>query len=183
MKVTLKDVRLAFPALFEAKTINGEGDPRFSAVLLFDKGSDNYNAVMSAMKAVAEDKWEEKMEANWKAIKAKNAFCLHDGAEKPEYEGFEGKFFVSAHNKARPKVVDRNRQELVQADGKPYAGCYVNAVIDIWAQDNKYGKRINASLSGIQFVRDGDAFAGGGVASADDFDDLSVDDSGADDFM
>ncbi|MWN55950.1 ssDNA-binding protein, partial [Escherichia coli] len=53
------------------------------------------------------------------------------------------------------------------------AGCYVNAVIDIWAQDNNFGKRINASLGGVQFLRDGDAFAGGGVASADDFDDIS----------
>ncbi|EOA7521129.1 ssDNA-binding protein, partial [Escherichia coli] len=35
------------------------------------------------------------------------------------------------------------------------------------------GKRINASLGGVQFLRDGDAFAGGGVASADDFDDIS----------
>ena len=32
MKLKLNNVRLAFPALFEAKTVNGEGDPRFSAV-------------------------------------------------------------------------------------------------------------------------------------------------------
>lgn len=39
--------------------------------------------------------------------------------------------------------------------------------------DNNFGKRINASLGGVQFYRDGDAFAGGGVASEDDFDDVS----------
>ncbi len=32
MKLKLNNVRLAFPSLFEAKTVNGEGDPRFSAV-------------------------------------------------------------------------------------------------------------------------------------------------------
>ena len=31
MKIRLNNVRLAFPALFEAKTVNGEGDPAFSA--------------------------------------------------------------------------------------------------------------------------------------------------------
>ena len=36
MKLKLQNVRLAFPALFEAKTVNGEGDPRFSAVFLLD---------------------------------------------------------------------------------------------------------------------------------------------------
>ena len=34
MKLKLNNVRLAFPALFEAKTVSGEGDPRFSAVFL-----------------------------------------------------------------------------------------------------------------------------------------------------
>ncbi len=75
--------------------------------------------------------------------------------------------------KPRPTVIDRDRTALIQADGRPYAGCYVNAVVDIWAQDNNFGKRINASLSGVQFLRDGDAFAGGGVAAPDDFDDIS----------
>ena len=34
MKIRLNNVRLAFPALFEAKTVNGEGDPAFSASFL-----------------------------------------------------------------------------------------------------------------------------------------------------
>ncbi|EAA6845047.1 DUF2815 domain-containing protein, partial [Salmonella enterica subsp. enterica] len=36
-----------------------------------------------------------------------------------------------------------------------------------------FGKRVNASLSGVQFLRDGDAFTGGQPASADEFDDIS----------
>uniref|UniRef100_T1HEF4 Uncharacterized protein n=2 Tax=cellular organisms TaxID=131567 RepID=T1HEF4_RHOPR len=39
--------------------------------------------------------------------------------------------------------------------------------------DNNFGKRINASLGGVQFLRDGDAFAGGGVATPDDFENMS----------
>uniref|UniRef100_UPI0025B91E9B ssDNA-binding protein n=1 Tax=Candidatus Symbiopectobacterium sp. TaxID=2816440 RepID=UPI0025B91E9B len=75
--------------------------------------------------------------------------------------------------KARPLVIDRDRSALTAADGKPYAGCYVNATIDIWAMDNNFGKRINASLGGVQFLCDGDAFAGGGVATPDDFENMS----------
>jgi len=70
-------------------------------------------------------------------------------------------------------VVDRDRTPLVAADGKPYAGCYVTAIVELWPQDNQYGRRINATLSGVQFERDGDAFGGSAPASADDFDDLS----------
>jgi hypothetical protein len=48
-------------------------------------------------------------------------------------------------------------------------------VVELWAQDNQYGKRINASLGGVQFAKDGESFGGGGnVVEADDFDDLSV---------
>ncbi|BBI91479.1 uncharacterized protein SSYIS1_06890 [Serratia symbiotica] len=99
--------------------------------------------------------------------------CLHNGDEKAEYAGYPGSMFVSASKKARPLVIDRCRVALTAADGKPYAGCYVNTNIDIWAMDNNFGKRINASLGGVQYYRDGDAFAGGGVAIEDDFYDVS----------
>ena len=42
----------------------------------------------------------------------------------------------------------------------------------VYAYDNK-GKGIGFSLGGVQFFKDGDAFTGGGVASTDDFDDIS----------
>ena len=63
-------------------------------------------------------------------------------------------------------MFDQLRNELVESSGKPYSGCYVNAIIECWAQDNKeFGKRINFGLKGVQFLRDGDAFSGGGKAA------------------
>jgi hypothetical protein len=82
---------------------------------------------------------------------------------------------VSSRNKVRPLVLDRDKSPLTQSDGRPYAGCYVNGSIELWCQDNAYGKRINATLRGVQFYKDGEAFAGGGSATADEFDDLGVD--------
>lgn len=35
MKVKLSNVRLAFPALFKANTLNDEGEPRYSATFIF----------------------------------------------------------------------------------------------------------------------------------------------------
>ena len=82
--------------------------------------------------------------------------------------------FVAAKNKNRPLVIDRDRSILAESDGKPYAGCYVNAKVSFWAQDNQYGKRINCSLLGVQFVEHGDSFTGARVAVTDDFEDLGV---------
>jgi hypothetical protein len=71
-------------------------------------------------------------------------------------------------------VIDRDKSPLTAEDGKPYSGCYVNCSLELWAQDNSYGKRINAQLGGVQFFKDGDAFSGGGsAADADDFDEIT----------
>lgn len=174
MKVKLNNVRLAFPQLFEAKTVNGEGEPAFSASLLIDPADPQIKALNAAIDAVAKEKWAAKAEAILKTMRATDKTCLHDGDLKDQYAGFEGMLYVSARSKTRPLVIDVNKAPLTAKDGKPYAGCYVNASIELWAQDNNYGKRVNASLRGIQFLRDGDAFAGGAPASEDEFDDLSV---------
>ena len=174
MKIKLTNVRLAFPVLWTAKNVNGEGEPAFSASFIFAKDDrKNINLVQNAIEIVGKEKFGAKWAAIKKDCEAKDKLALHDGDLKAEYAGFEGNFYVSARNKTRPPVFDADKSILVEADGKPYGGCYVNAVVEIWAQDNKFGKRVNASLGGVQFYRDGDAFAGGGVANEDDFDDLS----------
>lgn len=173
MKVKLNCVRLAFPQLFEAKTVNGEGTPAFSASFLLPPDHPDIKTLNAAIEDVATDKWGQKASAILKTARAADKVCLHNGDTKAEYAGFEGNFYVSARNGTRPTVIDRDKSPLTAQDGKPYAGCYVNAVLDVWAQDNNFGKRVNASLSGVQFLKDGDAFAGGGAASADDFDDIS----------
>lgn len=173
MKIKLANVRLAFPALFEPKSVMGEGEPRYSAVFLFPSDHQAYKDILAGIEQVGKEKWGAKWTNVKKEIESKDRTCLHDGDTKADYAGFEGNFFVSAHNKTRPLVIDRDKSPLTQADGRPYAGCYVNASVELWAQDNSYGKRINASLRGVQFYRDGDAFAGGAPASEDEFDDIA----------
>jgi len=173
MKIKLTNVRLAFPVLFEAKTVNGEGKPAFSASFLIDPADPQVKALNQAIETVAKEKWGAKAEVILKQMRAQDKTALHDGDLKSNYDGFPGNLYVSARSATRPLVIDADKSPLVEADGKPYAGCYVNASIELWAQDNNYGKRVNASLRGVQFFRDGDAFAGGGVASEDEFDDIS----------
>lgn len=169
MKVHLKDVRLSYAQLFEPKQVNGQGEAKFSAAFLFPANHPAVAELKKAIQAVATEKWGAKAGEVYAAIKAKNTACLHDGAEKPEQEAYKGNMFVNASNKIKPLVIDGNRSPLTATDGKPYSGCYVNGIVEVWAQDNQFGKRINASLMGIQFLRDGPRLAGGGVAGAEDF--------------
>ena len=77
---------------------------------------------------------------------------------------------MSARSLGRPLVLNADRSALAEADGKPYSGCYVNAQIAVWAMQNTHGKRVCAQLRGVQFIRDGESFGGGGVAQVDEFD-------------
>ena len=184
MKIQLKNVRLAFPTLFEAKAVNGEGKPAFSASFLIKPDDGQVDAINKAIDSVAKEKWGAKAEAVLKQMRAQDKTALHDGDIKSDYDGYAGHYYISARSSVRPLVIDADKSPLIEADGKPYGGCYVNASVEFWAQDNQYGKRINAKLRGVQFVRDGDAFGGGGGgASADEFDDVSSDFDDADDLV
>ena len=174
MKLKLSNVRLAFPVLFEAKTVNGEGKPAFSASFLIDPADPQVPGIRKAIEAVAKERWGAKADVILKQMQGQDKLALHDGDMKANYEGFAGNLYISARSAARPLVIDIDKSPLTEADGTIYAGCYVNVTLDLWAQDNNYGKRINAGLSGVQFMRPGDAFAGGSVATPDDFEDLSV---------
>lgn len=175
MKLTIKRARLAFPQIFEAVAVNGEGDPAFSATLLIDPTDPQVKQINDAIDTVAREKWGVKADAILKQLRATDKVALHDGSTKASYAGFEGKLYVSARSKTRPLVVGKDRSPLTQADGVIYGGCYVNAIVEFWAMDNQFGKRIAATLTGIQFAADGEAFSGGRAASVDDFEDISMD--------
>lgn len=179
MKITIKNVRLAFPALFSPKAMPNEPADKaaYSASFILDPATNaaDIKAINAAIDVVAKEKWGAKADTVMKGIRAKGDVCLRSGDEKAEYDGFEGNMYISTRSKTRPLVIDRDKSPLTEQDGRPYGGCFVNASIEIWAQDNNYGKRINCQVKGVQFYKDGDAFSGGGAASPDEFDDLGVD--------
>lgn len=175
MKIHLNNVRGAFlNALFEAQTVGGEGEPAYGGTWLLEPDHPAIAELEDAFEKVAKEKWGAKAPAVLKELRAKDRLALHDGDTKSDYDGFPGNMFVTTRSKVRPTVIDRDRSPLTAADGRPYSGCYCNVIIELWAQDNQYGKRINAQLKGVQFLRDGDAFGGGTPpADADEFADLS----------
>ena len=171
-RIMLKNVRLAFPQLFEPTTVAGEGKPRYSATALLPIDHPQLAEIRKIIDAVAKDKWREKAAGILSGLYKTGKVALHDGDEKSQYDGFPGNMFIAAASQenAPPTVVGVSREPLNAKSGKPYAGCYVNMSVEFWAQDNQWGKRVNCTLRGVQFVRDGDAFSAGRPADADEFD-------------
>lgn len=177
-KVKLVDVRLSFPDLFEAVQFDGKGPFNYGASFLIEPGSANDKAVQAALVKAANDKWAAKGPAILSAAKANPQKICYISGDLKEYDGYAGMMALSAkrgQDKGRPGVYDRDpRRVLSVEDGKPYAGCYVNATVEFWAQDNSFGKAVRCTLIGVQFARDGDAFSAGSKPNEDDFDDLGT---------
>lgn len=190
-KIKMKDVRLSFPRLFDPKSFTEGQPPRFEGSFLLDPSDKAHKKVIDKIAETA----EEILLEQFKGEIPKTVECCFQYADgetaieigslkwrgKPKtYDGYEGMFVISSSNKTRPTVVDRDLTPLAETDGKPYAGCFVNATITLWVQDNQYGKRVNANLRAVQFVSDGDAFGVRPVDAEEEFDVLDGDD---DDFL
>lgn len=176
-RVMLLNVRLAFPTLNKPEKFdpsNEKQEPRYSATLLVNKDDKaQVAAIDAAIRAAAAAKWgDNKADAAVKGLTAGLKIAKQDGEMKADkYDGFEGHWAIAAHSKenAPPRLLDRDKTELPRNTPKLYAGCYVNASVEFWAQDNQFGKRINAQIRGVQFASDGDAFSGARPADVDEF--------------
>jgi hypothetical protein len=175
-RIVIPEARLAFPDLFTARSVDG-GPLMYGATFILAPTSPAKAKIEAEEERVAKEKWGERAPQILAMIRANNRGAIKPGILKAKFDGFEGNYFVSSNAKARPTVVDRNGSPLTEKDGRIYAGCYVLAHISLWAQDNQYGQRINAEVTGVQFVRDGDAFSGGAApSSVEEFADLGAGD-------
>jgi hypothetical protein len=109
----------------------------FSAAFLIPKGSALHKQAEAAAVAALEAKFPGKGVAIRKSIEGNaNKCCIQDG-DATDYDGYEGHIAVRAKNKTRPTVLHADAvTPAVEADGIPYAGCYVNASIEFFGYDN-----------------------------------------------
>jgi hypothetical protein len=179
-RIMLRNVRLSFAqGLFEATTIPGAdagAKPKFNCGLLLPPDHPQVKEIREKTVKVANEKWAAKAPGILKGLEKQDRLALHDGDVKPNYMGYPGNLFLSPSTmETTPPFLGRTVDgQVVELDAKTaakhiYSGCYVDASIELWAQDNQYGQRVNAQLRGVMFVRDGDAFGAGGAASSDEF--------------
>ena len=188
MKVKLKNVRASYPDLFEARPFddsNPNSDRSYKIDIRIPKTDTlQIKAITDTMIAATKEQYADKAAAMYKMFKADSKnFPLKDGdeflnkqgepvapgfyilrAKRKEADGAPGVF----DNKAGP---DGKPAKLTAESGRIYAGCYVNASVDIWAQKGKY-QGVRCTLLGVQFAKDGEAFSGSRPASSDDFESL-----------
>jgi hypothetical protein len=170
-RIMLKNVRLSFPGLFEATAFKPGDKPKYKATFLIPKDSPLAKQVDALIKKTFLEKYPKKA-AVLEQIKGNpNKFCWQDGDTK-DYDGYAGMMALSCKSDVRPTVLDEKRNPVTAEDGKVYAGCYVNASVDLFAYDSS-GVGMSAQVRGVQFAAAGDAFAAGRPADSDEFDEVT----------
>jgi len=160
--IKLKSVRLSFPALFKKASFEGKETKYEATFLITKEDKKTYKELKKRIEAAIAEAKVKVPPGRW---------ALQDGDDK-DYDGYEGHWSLKAAGNKRPTVIDLDKAPLVEEDEKVYAGCYVNAIVDFWIQNNSWGKRVNCNLYGVQFVKDGEPFGSGSVDSTDLFDDI-----------
>jgi hypothetical protein len=181
--VVLENVRLSYVYAFDpyvGKNDQGQETRTYSAHAIMDPTHAGVQKVKDAQRAIAAAGWGPQADAVLQQLLAQDKLCLHAGdISKMGQEAYKGKVFVSANGKARPRIVVTRGGTNVDIEKNdpyaPYSGCWANMIIAVYGQGtnakpNKFGKRINAQLMGLQFLRHDTAFGGGGkIATPDEF--------------
>lgn len=181
----LKDVRISYPHIWKLWSKNESDTKKFSATFLLRFEERRADIVMlrnAALKMAGEFYKLAPVKLKSGRVEvpftAANLF-LRDAAGNAS-EGYEGCWIVKASEKTRPTIVDSNKKPLAEDDGKLLAGDHCNVVIRPWAQkDGQYGKKVNANLLLIQYLREGERLGGSARPDVDEmFEDESAEDDG-----
>jgi len=175
--IKLESARISYPHIYEPSAYE-EGDPlKFSAKFLLDPSNPNHAAKIKEIKLAAAELMREEFGPEFKPAGLKGV-CFANGNTKVDdqgevKEGYADMWVIGASEFVRPAVANRSGGPVVEGESQaPYGGSYVNATITLWTQNNKWGKRINANLRGVQFVKDGDAFGRAPISAEEEFEAL-----------
>lgn len=174
----IKGARLAFtdhlfvPAAYK----NDPTKPKkYSCKLLIPKTHPQIPQINEEIARLALLEWKDDAARALNEMKTENRLPLYDGDIK-KYDGYQGHFFLSASNEAKPTFVRANpgtkeHPNFITDPNELYSGCYVISAVSFWTQPSKngWGIRINTNLKGLQFYRPGEAFRGAGASSLDEF--------------
>lgn len=189
MRIILRNVRASWPNLFVATAHPKSHDSKSYKIDLIVEKSDkaNIDLINKAIETEAEGKFGAKYKQVLQVLKFDNQKnSVRDGDEVLNKNGdpvYPGCMIIAARRAesyGAPAVRDEFNKPMTKENaGKIYPGCFVNAIVEIYAQ-NKAGNAMRCSLLGVQFVKGGPSMGGASPASAEEFEAVAKEEDFAD---
>lgn len=197
--IKLTKVKLSFPHIIKPGGMQGM-PPAFSADFVMEKNHPSYLTFKKRCDEVALEKFKDKAGSIMKMIlQTQKLRCFGNGSEKVSqdtgevHKGYDGEsiVYISARqsNLDRPpyivtgdrRAVHYGQPEFQDLARRLYGGCFVNAVVKPYPQDNEFGKGIRCEFISIQFAGEGEAFGAPSVIETvnlyDEVEDTDMEDS------
>ena len=137
--IVLKGI-ISYPNVFEAKQINGKGDPKFSASIILDPQTD-----WAAVQACVQEALVTKFGVGSIPQNYKSPFSQADE------DGFPGLWLIHGYSD-RPVQVTDQRVQPVMDRSQVFAGCVVNVYVRFYGFDNAGNKGVGVGLNAVQIV-------------------------------
>lgn len=156
LRVITPEATLSYPHLFAPRAAPGGGAAKFSATLVFAKGS-NLSDLKAAVQAAGIEKWGE-AKFNEMLKKKQIRLPFRDGAEK-DYP--DGSVFINARSDERPGVVARHagndgKSAPISDEREVYPGAKVRASLTAFAYDREGNKGVSFGLNNVQKLGEGE---------------------------
>lgn len=179
-KMTTGKARLSYANIFKPKAFTEGGEEKYSVVLLIPKTD---KAQIKRIKEEIKAATEQGMKDNWDGKMPKKFWNpLQDGDDEKadEHPEYEGMYFLNAKSSNPPVIVDRDRNEILDAT-EVYSGCYARASITFYPFGGKNAKTggnsgVAVALNGIQKLADGEPLGAGRINPDEEFGDDFEDD-------
>lgn len=187
-RIMLKNVRIAFTNfMFDPK--EEATDSYYKVAAIIPQDGDHAKQLGAALNAVAKEQWQDKAAGVLKKLIADRRVCYSSSSPTTEegevYNGFDGAGVLNASRSQTrasgemgvPLIIgggSDGKHVLKKQDGVIHSGVWGNLSVEIWTQDNKFGKRINADFRGFQFLKADESLGGSGgtATNADEFETL-----------
>jgi len=169
--IRIDNVRASYPHLDKAWKKNEGDNAKFSLTALAPKETHE-----EAKKLLVDEINKLLTSSKIGKLASEHKFVRNgDDSGKDENEGM---WVIKASENRRPSCRDqkKNLVEVEEIADMFYPGCVVNVMLRPWAQNNTHGKKINANLIAVQFVRDAERFGDAPIDDEDAWDELDEDD-------
>ena len=145
---------LSFPALFEPRPSQNGGDPKYSLVAIFKKGTD-LSVLQQAAREAALARWPKGLPRGFK-----KPFHDGDAEASPEWgDCFKGSIYIRMSSKYQPPVVNAAKQDIKDPNAV-YGGQTCVAICHVYAYDQAGNQGISFGLDAVQVVADGERIGG-----------------------
>lgn len=167
-KVITGVVRGSYLNLFEPRSSNDGGDPKYGLTILIPKtDTATLKKIRDAQETAIISKWPNKRPP-------KIDTTLHDGdgvrpaSGEPFGEECKGHYVMTVSSKDRPGLVDSNVEPILDR-GSVVSGDYFRVSMNAYAYDTAGKRGVSFGLNNVQFIRKGEPLTSKSRAE-DDFD-------------